>query len=86
MDIIQWIILILLILITLNLYCAKTHHKIFLIGFRVKTDKNMSVFQLQQEANKVFSLGNWYHEGQSGFNLGVISHVIIFFILLMTLF
>jgi len=86
MDIIQWIILILLILVTLNLYCAKTYRKIFLIGFRVKTDKNMSVFQLQQEANKVFSLGNWYYEGRSGFNLGVITHVIIFFVLLMTLF
>jgi len=72
--------LILFIFEFYNLYSSVQYNRIFIIGFLYKTDRNMSVFQLKQEAGKSFSLGNWYQEGDSKFKVGVVINVIYLFV------
>jgi len=72
--------LILFIFELYNLYSSVQYHRIFIIGFLYKTNRNMSVFQLKQEAGKSLSLGDWYQEGDSKFKVGVVINVIYLFV------
>tara|TARA_B100001059_G_C17254546_1_gene295927 strand:+ start:141 stop:404 length:264 start_codon:yes stop_codon:yes gene_type:complete len=73
---------LLVILFCLNLISALRVGEIFLPGYRLKTNKNMSVFELKQECNKQFSLGTWCKEGESGFLTGVVFSVTAIFVLM----
>ena len=65
----------------MNLYVAIKYKKIFCIGFMYNTHKDMTVFQLQQEYNKQFSLGFWRKKGESGFLIYKIFNVALLFFL-----
>ncbi len=73
---------LLIILFCINLISAVRSGKVFLPGYRLKTNKNMSVFELKQECNKQFSLGTWCREGESGFLTGVVFSVTAIFVLI----
>lgn len=72
---------LLIILFCINLISAVRSGKVFLPGYRLKTNKNMSVFELKQECNKQFSLGTWCREGESGFLTGVVFSATAIFVL-----
>jgi len=76
-------ILFFVFLIGLNVYIAIKYKKIFCIGFIYSTHKDMTVFQLQQEYSKQFSLGFWRKKGESGFLVYLIFNIVLFLFLLL---
>jgi len=79
--VINLILIVFIILFCINLISAVRDGNVFLPGYRLKTNKNMSVFELKQELNKQFSLGSWCKEGEPGFLTGVIFSVTALFVL-----
>ena len=66
------------LLLNLNLIIAVLAKRIFLFGHRYKTNKNMTTFQLNMEYGKSYSLGHWFHKGESGFTTAVIGNIVIY--------
>ncbi len=66
------------LLLNLNLVIAVLSKRIFLVGKKYKTNKNMSTFQLKMEYGKSYSLGHWYHKGERGYTAVVIGNAIIY--------
>lgn len=76
------ILIFLIVLFCINLISAVKDGNVFVPGYREGTNKNMSVFELKQRVNKVFFVGEWRKEGESGFLLGVIFSVVAIFALI----
>jgi len=77
-DILEFTFGLMFFLLNLNLIIAVLAKRIFLFGSHIKTNKNMTTFQLRMKYGKSYSLGHWYQQGEKGYTGAVIGNVIIY--------
>lgn len=75
------ILIFFIVLFCINLISAVKDGNVFVLCARPSSNKNMTVFQLQQHANRAVFAGEWRKEGEPGFLIGVVLSVIAIFIL-----